>query len=262
MDLGLKGKVALITAASKGLGKAVALELAREGVQLGISSRNQDQIDATAAFIRQETGTRVEAMAADVSDPKEIKNFVHTMVERFGKVDILLINAGGPPSGEFMQFEDEVWEQAFQTNLMSIVRMVRETVPFMRENGGGKILTIASSSVKVPIPGLVLSNTMRAGVAGLMKTLSTELAKDKILVNVVAPGRIATDRLKELDAAKAERLDMSVEEITKQVKQTIPLNRYGEPEEFAKAVVFLASEANTYITGSTILIDGGMVKSL
>ncbi|KXG43932.1 SDR family oxidoreductase [Tepidibacillus decaturensis] len=262
MELGLKGKVAFITAASKGLGKAVALELAREGVQLAISSRNKEQIEETAELIRKETGTRVEAFVADVSNPNDVKQFVETMIQKFGKVDILLVNAGGPPSGEFMQFDDETWERAFQTNLMSIVRMVREVVPHMRKNGGGKILTIASSSVKVPIPGLVLSNTFRAGVTGLMKTLSIELAKDQILVNVVAPGRIATDRLKELDAANAEKLGIPVEEVTKKMEQTIPLGRYGGPQEFAKAVVFLASDANSYITGSTIMIDGGMVPSL
>jgi len=262
MDLGLQGKVAFITAASKGLGKAIALELAKEGVQLGLSSRSKEQIEETAEYIRQETGTRVETMAADVSNPDDVKTFVDTMIEKFGKVDILLINAGGPPSGEFMQFDDEAWEKAFQTNLLSIVRLVRETVPHLRENGGGKILTVASSSVKMPIPGLVLSNTMRAGVAGLMKTLSIELAKDNILVNVVAPGRIATDRLNELDQARASKMGVTAEEVTNQFRQAIPLQRYGKPEEFAKAVVFLASDANTYITGSTLMIDGGMVKAL
>ena len=262
MELGLTGKVAFITAASKGLGKAVAMELAKEGVQLAISSRNEEQIVKAAEEIRQATGTRVEAMAADVSKPEEIQNFVNTMMDRFGKVDILVLNAGGPPSGDFMSFDDQTWESAFQTNLMSIVRMVREVVPHMRKTGGGKILTIASSSVKVPIPGLVLSNTFRAGIAGLMKTLSMELAQDNILVNVVGPGRIATDRLKELDQARANKLGKSTEEVKEQIVQTIPLRRYGEPEEFAKAVVFLASDANSYITGSTLLIDGGMVQAL
>ncbi|MFV9510220.1 SDR family oxidoreductase [Tepidibacillus sp. LV47] len=262
MELGLKGKVAFITAASKGLGKAIAMELAKEGVELAISSRNEEQITKTAEEIRQATGTRVESMVADVSKPEDIKQFVHTMIERLGKVDILILNAGGPPSGEFMQFDDETWEKAFQTNLMSVVRMVREVVPYMRKNGGGKIITIASSSVKVPIPGLVLSNTFRAGIAGLMKTLSIELAQDNILVNVVGPGRIATDRLKELDQVRANKLGKSVEQVKEEFVQTIPLRRYGDPEEFAKAVVFLASDANSYITGSTIMIDGGMVQAL
>ncbi|TCS81248.1 SDR family oxidoreductase [Tepidibacillus fermentans] len=262
MELGLKGKVAFITAASKGLGKAIAMELAKEGVELAISSRDEEQIAKTAEEIRKVTGTRVESMAADVSKPEDIQQFVHTMIERLGKVDILVLNAGGPPSGEFMQFDDETWEKAFQTNLMSVVRMVREVVPHMRKTGGGKIITIASSSVKVPIPGLVLSNTFRAGIAGLMKTLSIELAQDNILVNVVGPGRIATDRLKELDQARANKLGKSVEEVKEEIVQTIPLRRYGEPEEFAKAVVFLASDANSYITGSTVMIDGGMVQAL
>ena len=261
MDLGLKGKVAFITAASKGLGKAIALELAKEGVQLAISSRNKNQIEETAKYIQKETGVRVEAMAADVSNPLEVKQFVETMIQKFGRVDILLINAGGPPSGGFMQLEDEAWEKAFQTNLMSIVRLVKATVPHMRKNGG-KILTVASSSVKVPIPGLVLSNTFRAGIAGLMKTLSSELAKDNILVNIVAPGKIGTDRLGELDTIRAEKLGKTVEEVKRESEKSIPLGRYGEPEEFAKAVVFLASDANSYITGSTIMIDGGLVQAL
>ncbi len=261
MDLGLKGKVAFITAASKGLGKAIALELAKEGVQLAISSRNKEQIEDTADFIRNQTGVRVEAMVADVSNPAEVHQFVETMAQKFGRVDILLINAGGPPSGEFMQLDDQAWEVAFQTNLMSIVRMVRETVPYMKENGG-KILTIASSSVKVPIPGLVLSNTFRAGIVGLMKTLSVELAKDNILVNIVAPGRIATDRVAEIDAVKANKLGKTLQQVQEDSEKSIPLGRYGKPEEFAKAVVFLASDANSYITGSTIMIDGGLVQAL
>ncbi len=262
MDLGLHGKVAIITAASKGLGKAIALELAREGVQLGISSRNKEHILTTAEEIRKETGVRVESMTVDVSNPEEITYFVETMAEKFGKIDILVTNAGGPPSGEFMEIADEAWEKAFQTNLMGIVRTVRETVPYMQQNGSGKILTVASSTVKVPLPGMVLSNAMRAGVAAFMKTIATELAKDNILVNVVAPGRIATDRLIELDTAAAKKLNVPVEEISGKLKQSIPLGRYGKPEEFAKAVVFLASDANAYITGTTLLVDGGMIQAL
>lgn len=262
MDLGLKGKVALITAASQGLGLACAVELAKEGAELLICSRSMRKITEAAGIIRQLTGREVAVAAADVGKAEDCSRLLDIVTETYGALDILIANAGGPPSGPFMDFSDEVWEQAFQTNLMSVVRLVRAAVPSMRKRGGGRIVAIASSSVKQPIPGLVLSNTMRAGVHGLMKTLASELAKDNILVNTVCPGKIGTERAHSIDQAKADRQGVSVEMIRRHTLEQIPLGRYGTPEEFAKVVAFLVSGANSYVTGSAIMVDGGMVKGL
>lgn len=260
MNLGLQGKVALVTAASRGLGRAIAAQLAQEGAKVAILSRDPESIQKTAEEIARETGGEVAAWQADVSQAADIRRVIHDVAARWGHIHILVCNSGGPPSGPFVSFDDAAWEQAFETNLLSVVRLVREVLPYMTD--GGRILAIASSSVKQPIPGLVLSNTMRAGVAGLMKTLAEELAPHGILVNTVCPGRIATDRLQELDQVRAEQEETSVEEVRRSIVANIPLGRYGEPEEFACVVAFLASEANSYITGTTLLIDGGMVKAL
>ncbi len=260
LNLGLEGKVALVSAASQGLGRAVAKELAQEGAKVAIFSRDSQQIQQTAEEIALQTNGEVAAWQGDVSRINDIRRVVHDVAARWGHIHILVCNSGGPPSGPFTSFDDAAWQWAFENNLLSVVRLVREVLPYMTE--GGRILAIASSSVKQPIPGLVLSNTMRAGVAGLMKTLAEELAPHGILVNTVCPGRIATNRLKELDRARAELEETSVEEIRKSIMAKIPIGRYGEPEEFARVVTFLASEANTYITGTTLLIDGGMVKAL
>lgn len=262
MDFGLKGKVALITAASQGIGFACAVELAREGAQLLICSRNIQNITEAAKRIKKLTGQNVEAVTANVSNAEECNQLVEKTINKYGALDILVVNAGGPPSGSFMDFNDDAWYQAFETNVLSVVRLVRASVPHMRQRGGGKIVTIASSSVKQPIPGLVLSNTMRTGVHGLMKTLSSELAKDNILVNTVCPGRINTERAHLIDQASAERQGVSVEMMRQRSTDQIPLGRYGSPEEFAKTVAFLVSEANSYITGSAIMVDGGSVKGL
>lgn len=261
MDLNLKGKVALVTAASRGIGQAIAEALAREAACVVICSRVQDQIERAAKAIEQETGQPVTARAADVSKGDDIQSLVQFVKEKYGRLDILICNAGGPPSGPFESFDDAAWRSAFETNVLSVVRLVRESLPLMKTRGG-RIITVASSSVKVPIPGLVLSNVMRAGVAGLMKTLANELAPYGILVNTVCPGRIATDRLVELDSVRAKREGRTVADVRRDMEKQIPLGRYGEPEEFARVVAFLASEANTYVTGSTLMIDGGMVQAL
>ena len=260
MDLGLKDKVALVVAASKGLGLAVAKELAREGAQVVISSRDSSRIQAAAEQIRQETGAAVLPLVADVGRAEEIKDMIDEVGKRYGRIDVLIANAGGPPSGKFQDFDDGDWEDAFVRNFLSVVRLIRGSLPWM--NAGGRVVALASSSVRQPIPGLILSNAMRAGVAALIKTLAEELADQGILLNTVCPGRIATDRLIELDSLRAQKTGLSVEEVRKEIEALIPLKRYGEPAEFARTVAFLASWANTYVTGQVLLVDGGMVRAL
>jgi 3-oxoacyl-[acyl-carrier protein] reductase len=262
MDLGLTGKVALVTAASKGLGKAVATQLAMEGANLVLCSRDPEKVGVVAGSLAREYGIKAVSVAADVSRKEDIDLLYQSVHDQFGRLDILICNAGGPPSGSFLSISDEDWEKSFQTNLMSVVRLVKGAVPMMDKNQWGRVVTIASSSVKQPIPSLILSNTMRAGVAGMMKTLSIELAPLGILLNTVCPGRIATDRLQELDSAKAERESKTVEEVQSGIIGKIPLGRYGRPEEFARVVSFLVSEANSYVTGTIQLVDGGATEAL
>ncbi|MFO7262525.1 MAG: 3-oxoacyl-ACP reductase [Bacillaceae bacterium G1] len=260
MDLGLKDKVALVVAASKGLGMAVAKQLAQEGARVVISSRNASRIQAAAEAIQQETGASVLPLVADVGRAEEIKDLIDTVGKRYGRIDVLITNAGGPPSGKFLDFDDGDWEDAFVRNFLSVVRLIRGSLPWM--TNGGRVVALASSSVREPLPGLVLSNAMRAGVAALIKTLAEELADRGILLNTVCPGRIATDRLIELDSLRAQQTGRSVEEVRQEIEVTIPLKRYGEPAEFARVVAFLASWANTYVTGQVLLVDGGMVRAL
>jgi 3-oxoacyl-[acyl-carrier protein] reductase len=261
MDLLLEGKTAIVTASSKGIGRAIAVELAREGTNLILCSRNDESIYSLASMIMSEFHVKAHGLAIDVSRAEDIKQLVQFASDTYGTIDALVCNSGGPPSGSFLSFDDAAWENAFQINLMSVVRLVRESYPLMKDHGG-RIITIASSSVKVPIPGLVLSNTFRAGIAGLMKTISMELGEDGILVNTVCPGRILTDRLTELDIQKAVREGTTVEDIRASLVKEIPLGRYGTPEEFAKFSTYLLSPVNSYITGSVFYIDGGMVKAL
>jgi 3-oxoacyl-[acyl-carrier protein] reductase len=262
MDLGLQGKVALVMAASKGLGRAVATELAREGAHVVISSRDEDTLAQTASEMREETGGSVEYRTADITRAEDVRALVSHASDRFGGVDVLVNNTGGPPAGTFDDFDDEGWQFAFELVLMSLIRAVRGVLPSMRERGGGRIVNIASSSVKQPIENLILSNTFRAGIAGLAKSLAIELAPNGILVNTIGPGRISTARSQSMDASKAEALGVSVEEVRGQVEAQIPLGRYGTPEELARVAAFLASPANSYVTGQAILVDGGMVKAL
>lgn len=263
MDLQLEGKVAMVAAASKGMGRACALGLAREGVRVSICARNGDELARTAREIEQQTGAEVLAVPTDVTVPAQIQAWVDQTIQRFGGVDILVTNAGGPPRGYWEDFQDDVpWEQAFQLNLMSTIRMIRAVVPSMRQRGGGRIINIQSSSVKAPIDGLILSNTIRPGVVGLAKTLSRELADANILVNTVAPGRIYTDRLRSGILQLARARGISEEEAAQESARDIPLKRFGTPEEFANVVVFLASPRASYITGSTIAVDGGLIQSL
>lgn len=262
MNLNLAGKRALVTAASRGLGYATALGLAREGVALVICSRDEARINDAARKIRAETGARVEPLVADVSSSEEAARLVGHAVRALGGLDIVVHNAGGPPAGDFLSMTDAQWQKAFDQNLMSLVRLVNAAVPELKKAGGGRILTIASSSIKQPIPGLVLSNAFRTGVYGLVKTLARELGPANILLNVVAPGRIQTERIEELDSAMASRRGVDLEQVKKESVASIPLGRLGTPDEFANLLVFLASDAGRYISGQAIIVDGGATAAL
>jgi 3-oxoacyl-[acyl-carrier protein] reductase len=261
MELQLSGKTAVIAASSQGLGKAIAEGLLREGANVVVSGREEEKLKDVVAELQKIGSGKVVFRRTDITNPEDIKQLIQTAVDQFGGVDILVNNAGGPPAGSFETITDEQWQTAFELNLLSYIRLIRESLPFLKEHGG-KIINIASSSIKEPIPGLLLSNTFRTGIVGLTKTLAQELAQYGILINTVAPGRIATDRVRHLDEVNAEKMQISREEVEERVKGTIPLGRYGKPEEFAKVVVFLASDANSYMTGSSFLVDGGMVKSI
>jgi 3-oxoacyl-[acyl-carrier protein] reductase len=263
METNLQGKSVIVTAASKGLGKASALEFAREGSKVIISSRNKEELERAVKEIKEVTGNdNVNYVVCDITDNDSIKNLVERTVELNGSVDVLINNSGGPPAGGFESFNDDHWQKAFELNLLSIIRLVREVIPHMRRNGGGHIVNFASSSIKQTLDNLILSNTFRTGIIGLSKSLSQELSKDNILINTIGPGRIGTDRVKELDRVRADKLGVTYEELRVKTEESIPLGRYGMPEEFAKAVVFFCSGANTYITGQAFVVDGGLVKSL
>ena len=262
MDLGLKGKRAIVMAASRGLGYASALGLAREGCHLIICSRDQQKIEAAADAIRRETGAKVKALVADVSSASEAKRLVDAAVSEYGGLEIVVHNAGGPPAGETLAMTEEQWQKAFEQNLLSFTRIVGAAAPEMAKASYGRVLTIASSSIKQPIPNLALSNALRAGVWGIAKTLSRELAPQGILVNVIAPGRIDTERIAELDQANAQKSGKSIDDVRKASVASIPLGRLGRPEELANLVVFLASQAASYITGQAITVDGAAGNAL
>jgi 3-oxoacyl-[acyl-carrier protein] reductase len=262
MDLDLTGKVALVTAASKGLGRATATQLAAEGARVMISSRGEEQLARTAAEIAESTGAQVEHYAADVSDASGLDRLIRETEQKLGGIDVLVNNAGGPRPGGFDALDDAAWQEAFELNLMSTVRLIRGVLPHMREHGWGRIVTIASSSIKQPIENLLLSNTYRVAILGLAKSLAIEFAPDGVLINTVGPGRIATDRVAGMDATRAEKAGISVEEVRRQTEKAIPVGRYGTAEEFGKVAAFLVSGANTYLTGQHFLVDGGMVKAI
>jgi 3-oxoacyl-[acyl-carrier protein] reductase len=262
MNLGLTNKVAMVAGASRGLGYAVARALAEEGAQVSIASRDAAAVAAAGQRIEAETGARVLAVACDVSSAQAIEQWHQKTIDRYGGIDLLLTNSGGPPPGSSLTFDDAAWQKAFELLLMSALRMIRLAVPSMAARGGGSIILPTSSSVKEPIANLALSNILRASVAALSKTLANELVGQKIRVNHLIPGRIATDRLRELDEANSKRAGISVEEQQKKMMQTIPMSRYGDPKEFANAAVFLFSEAASYITGATLQADGGQMRGV
>lgn len=250
----------MVLAASKGLGKASARALAVEGADVVIGARNKEQLDKTADEIRAAGKGKVLAITVDVKEPKGVENFVTLAAEAFGKIDILVNNAGGPPFGMFESFDDRAWQEAFELNLLSVVRFSRLVVPHMRKTGSGRIINITSLSVKTFLPGSVLSTSIRMGVVGVAKMLSNELGKDNITVNNIAPGFILTDRIKET-IFKDAKAGANTEALLAERAKDIPLKRIGKPEELGALVAFLASPLAGYITGTTIQIDGGAVKA-
>ncbi len=262
MDLGIKGKVAAVAAASKGLGKASALELAREGCAVAICARDEAALSATAQEIRDATGVRVVSVVADMTKAEDITRFIETTKRELGDPLILVTNAGGPPGGYFDQFDDAAWERAFNLTLMSTVRLIRAALPGMRAAGWGRIVNITSITVKQPLDELLLSNAIRPGIIGLSRTLATQLAKDGITINSVAPGNTLTDRQIELAQVRAQREGRSIDEVIASSGASIPAGRVGQPEELAAVVAFLASARASYVTGSTIAVDGGAVRGL
>lgn len=262
MDLGIRGKVAIVAAASQGLGRAIAEELAAEGVSLVLCARGSDALEHTAASIRSSTGVDVVAVAADVSKPEDVTRVVLAAIHRFSRVDILVTNSGGPPSGMFESLTPAMWDEAARLILMSTVNFCREVVPGMRERKWGRIINVTSISVKQPVQGLMLSNSLRAGVTGFAKTLSNEVAADGITVNTILPGHTRTQRAIDLTKANAARLGISFDESVRRREAEIPMARTGEPREFAALAAFLASERASYITGTSIQVDGGWIKGL
>jgi 3-oxoacyl-[acyl-carrier protein] reductase len=261
MQTGLTGKVALVCAASRGLGKAAARGLAAEGARVAMCARHMPTLQAAAAEIQSETGAEVLAIAADLSRRSDIARLVDQTVQHFGGLDILVTNSGGPKAGLFSATTESDWRDAIDLILLSTVLLCMEAVPHMRR-GGGRIINITSISAKQPIAGLMLSNALRPAVTGFSKTLANELARDGILVNCVAPGYTRTDRVIELAEATAAREGVLVEAVEKRTVQNIPLGRMAEPSEFADLVVFLASDRGRYITGTTIPVDGGYLRGL
>ena len=260
MDLGLNGRAAIVAAASQGLGKAVALGLAREGARVAICARTKDTLEAAAAEIRSETGAEVLARPVDVTSHEQVRAFVAETAARFGGVDICVANAGGPPSRTFAETTPDDWRSAVDLNLLSTVWFARETLPLMQRRRWGRFIAITSVSVKQPIEGLILSNSVRSAVSGLMKTLANEYGPYNILVNSVCPGYTATARLEALSGRIAAAEGVTPEEVQQRWACQTPLRRLGKPDEFANMVVFLASERASYVTGAAIAIDGGLVR--
>jgi len=262
MDLGLTDRVAIVAASSQGLGKACALELAREGARVVLCARSHEHLAETADEIQRATGSEVSWLAIDLTDAEQIRHLADETLRRHGRIDILVTNAGGPPAGYFDEFDDEAWLKAHQLTLMSAVRLIRAVLPAMRAQRWGRIVNITSVSVKQPLDNLLLSNVYRPGVIGLAKTLSAQVAPDGITVNNVAPGYTRTARVQELDQARASREGKSVDEIVGERTASYPMHRMGEPEELAALVAFLASERASYITGTTTQVDGGYTRGL
>jgi 3-oxoacyl-[acyl-carrier protein] reductase len=262
MDLGLKGRVAIVAASSQGIGRATAEAFAAEGCRLAMCARNAVALEAAAEKIRKQSGVEVFAAAFDVTHAGSVHTFVDAVAEKFGSVDICVTNAGGPPAKGFMAASIDDWRKAVDANFLSTVYFARAVVPQMQRKRWGRIVTLTSISVKQPVPDLVLSNALRTAVVGLVKSLSNEFGKDGITVNNVAPGYTATDRLKELARARSAAQGKTEDEIFTAWASEAALKRVGEPREVADAIVWLASERASYVTGQTILVDGGAYKGL
>jgi 3-oxoacyl-[acyl-carrier protein] reductase len=262
MDFGLKGKVALVGGASRGIGKAVAMGLAMEECRVAICARNMQTLAEAAEDIRRATNVEVLAVPCDMARAEDIERFVNRTTERFGRLDIVVNNAGGPPLGAFERHSDEAWQAALEQNFLSAVRTIRLALPHLRKQGGGRIINITSYAVKQPLDGLILSNSARLAVIGLAKTLSRELGPDNILVNNVCPGPTLTARMESLMRSRAENEGRSYEEVAAEENKRIPLGHMGTAEDVAALVVFLASAPARNITGTTIQVDGGVTASI
>jgi 3-oxoacyl-[acyl-carrier protein] reductase len=261
MDLGLKGKVAMIGGASRGLGFAVAEALAKEGASVSISSSNQASIDEAAKKLSA-AGAQVLATAVDARNGDQIAAWGRKTSERFGGVDLLFTNSGGPAAGPAVSFDDAAWQNAIDLLLFSTLRMVRAAVPSMKQRGGGAILMSTSGSVKEPIPNLGLSTVVRASVSALAKTLALELAADKIRVNQIIPGRIDTDRVKQLDEIAGKKQGITADQAKTKSIGGIPMGRYGEATEYGRVAAFILSNAASYMTGATVQVDGGLLRGV
>jgi 3-oxoacyl-[acyl-carrier protein] reductase len=262
MNLGLEGRVALVAAASKGLGRAIAEELATEGVRLVICARGRETLNATREDITRRASAEVRAVVADLATVEGIQRVASEALDHFGQVDILINNAGGPPSGPFEKHEWDAWESAVKLTLRSAIELTRLVLPGMRDRRWGRVLNVTSIAVKQPVDGLMLSNSLRAAVTGWARTLANEVARDGITVNNVLPGFHATERVAQLNEATAQREGVTLTEIQQRIEAQIPMRRVGNPREFAAMVAFLASDRASYITGQSVAVDGGWIRSL
>ncbi len=262
MDLGIKGKVAFVAAASKGLGRAVAEELATEGALLILCARNAETLNLVSEQIAETSGVTVLPVAADVSNAEDVSRAVQAGIEKFGRIDILVTNAGGPPAGGFDDVSREMWEAATRLTLNSVLELTRAVLPGMKERRWGRILNITSITVKQPVDNLMLSNSLRAAVTGFARTLANEVATLGITVNNILPGYTRTERMEELARAASEREGISEAEASARWENEIPMKRLGDPREFAALAAFLVSERASYITGTSIPVDGGWIRSL
>jgi 3-oxoacyl-[acyl-carrier protein] reductase len=262
MDLQLKNKVALVTAASRGLGYATAREMAREGADIALCARTQADVEAAAQHISESFGVQVLPHVADVTIPEDIDAMVDATAETFGRIDALFINAGGPPPGGFLDLQPEDWKTASELTVQSAINLAYAVVPLMQANGGGSILANTSVSVRYPLDNLILSNSLRLAVIGLVKSLALELGPDQIRVNAIAPGWTRTERVDQLLENRAQKSGTTPESEAQTIAEELPLRRMAEPEEFGRVASFLLSPAASYITGVTLLVDGGMARAV
>jgi len=262
MNLGLEGKIALVAASSRGLGRAIAAELAAEGARLILCARNEEAVQHTAQEIAESTGADVIAMQADLSRRDHVYRLAKDALARVEHIDVLVTNAGGPPSGSFESLDAGMWDTAYRLTLQSAVELTRCVLPEMKRRRWGRILNVTSIAVKQPVDGLMLSNSIRAAVTGFGRTLANEVARYGITVNNILPGYTRTERVEQLNAATAAREGVTVEDVSRRIEAQIPMRRLGEPEEFAALAAFLASEQAAYITGQSIAVDGGWIRSL